>query len=52
MTTDKKPEPGAHEPDRQNGQGRHAGVEHEPEDFDALNPAKMENRTKADRPKP
>ena len=52
MTTEKKPDPDAYEPDRQNGQGPHAGVPHQPEEFDVMNPAKMDKPAKSDRPKP
>ena len=38
------------EPERENGQGAHHGVPHSPEDFDAMNPAKMD-KTKPGTPK-
>lgn len=44
MTQDKtdQDKPTEHEPDRQNGQGDHHGVRHTPDEFDALNPAKLD----------
>ena len=41
----------AADPERENGQGKHEGVPHDPKEFDTLNPAKQKDiRQDADNP--
>lgn len=50
MTTEKKPDPEQPAPKRENGQGKHEGVPHAPEEFDVMNPAKMKREPASDKP--
>ncbi|WP_323010776.1 hypothetical protein [Paracoccus sp. (in: a-proteobacteria)] len=38
-----KDNPATDPPRRENGQGKHEGTPHKPEEFDVMNPAKPEN---------
>lgn len=54
-TTKPRKDNPATDPERENGQGRHEGVAHRPEEFDTVNPARQvdedrESDRKRDRP--
>ncbi|MFN3276294.1 MAG: hypothetical protein ACK41U_16670 [Paracoccus sp. (in: a-proteobacteria)] len=40
--TDDRPDPESPQPQRRNGQGEHHGTTHSPDEFDQMNPAKIE----------
>ncbi|WP_304621104.1 hypothetical protein [Paracoccus sediminilitoris] len=50
MTTEKKPDSEQPAIKRENGQGKHEGVPHSPEEFDVMNPAKMKREPASDKP--
>ena len=50
MTTEKKPDSEQPAPERENGQGKHEGVPHSPEEFDVMNPAKMKREPASNKP--